>query len=80
MKTDTFALRHIGPSETERDIMLKTIGVDSLDQLIDQTIPRNIRLKQDLDLGQPMTEFEFLTYIKDLGNKNKVFKTYIGLG
>ncbi len=80
MKTDTFALRHIGPSETELKTMLDTIGVDSLEQLIDQTIPSDIRLLQDLDLGTPMTEFEFLTYIKDLGNKNKVFKSYIGLG
>ena len=80
MKTDTFALRHIGPSDANLDVMLQTIGVESLDQLIEETIPDDIRLTEDLDLGTPMNEFEFLTYIKDLGNKNKVFKSYIGLG
>ncbi|MCB9426482.1 MAG: aminomethyl-transferring glycine dehydrogenase [Flavobacteriales bacterium] len=80
MKTDTFALRHIGPSEADVNKMLQTIGVDSLDQLIEETIPNDIRLKKDLDLGASMNEFEFLTYIKDLGNKNKVYKSYIGLG
>ena len=80
MKTDAFALRHIGPSENELNNMLQTIGVASLDQLINETVPEGIRLKKPLDLDEPMTEYEFLTYIKDLGNKNKVFKSYIGLG
>ena len=80
MRTDAFALRHIGPRETDLNLMLKTIGVDSLDQLIHETIPSDIRLKSELQLDEPMTEFEYLNHIQELGNKNKVFKSYIGLG
>ena len=80
MRTDAFALRHIGPRETDLNLMLKTIGVDSLDQLIFETIPSDIRLKSELQLEEPMTEFEYLSHIQELGSKNKVFKSYIGLG
>ena len=80
MRTDAFALRHIGPRETDLNLMLKTIGVDSLDQLIHETIPSDIRLKSELQLDEPMTEFEYLNHIQELGSKNKVFKSYIGLG
>ena len=80
MKTDAFALRHIGPRESDLQHLFKTIGVDSLDQLIAETIPADIRLKKDLELDAPMTEFEYLSHIQKLGSKNKVFKSYIGLG
>ena len=80
MRTDAFALRHIGPRENDLQHMFKTIGVESLDQLIYETVPDNIRLKKDLDLDAPMTEYEYLSHIQELGNKNKVFKSYIGLG
>jgi glycine dehydrogenase len=80
MKTDAFALRHIGPRENDLPNMLTTIGVESLDQLIYQTIPDDIRLKNELNLDAPMTEYEYITHIQELGNKNKVFKSYIGLG
>ncbi len=80
MKTDAFALRHIGPRENDLEQMFKTIGVESFDQLIYETVPDNIRLKKDLDLDAPMTEYEYLTHIQELGNKNKVYKSYIGLG
>jgi len=60
--------------------MLKTIGVDSVDQLIYETIPTDIRLKNELNLEKPMTEYEYLNHIQELGKKNKVFKSYIGLG
>ncbi len=80
MKTDSFALRHIGPRETDLPLMLKTIGVSSLDQLVDETIPDDIRLKTPLELDKPMTEYEFASHINTLGNKNKIFKNYIGLG
>ena len=80
MKTDAFALRHIGPRETDLPQMLKTIGVETLDQLIFETIPADIRLKSDIVLDEPMTEFEFAKHIAELGNKNKVFQSYIGLG
>jgi glycine dehydrogenase len=80
MKTDAFALRHIGPRESDLQHLFKTIGVDSLDQLIAETIPTDIRLKKDLELDAPMTEYEYLSHIQELGSKNKVFKSYIGLG
>jgi glycine dehydrogenase len=80
MKTDAFALRHIGTGEKDLNHMLKTIGVDSVDQLIYETIPTDIRLKNELNLEKPMTEYEYLNHIQELGKKNKVFKSYIGLG
>ena len=80
MRTDAFALRHLGPRETDLNHMLNTIGVASLDQLIFETIPADIRLKKELELDTPMTEFEYLSHIQELGKKNKVFKSYIGLG
>jgi glycine dehydrogenase len=80
MRTDAFALRHIGPRESDLNHMFKTIGVESFEQLIYETIPDDIRLKSDLDLDAPMTEYEYLTHIQELGKKNKVFKSYIGLG
>ena len=80
MRTDAFALRHIGTGENDLNHMLQTIGVDSLDQLIFETIPDDIRLKNELNLEEPMTEYEYLNHIQELGKKNKVFKSYIGLG
>ncbi len=80
MRTDAFALRHLGPRESDLNHMLKTIGVETLDQLIYETIPDDIRLKNDLNLEAPMSEYEYLTHIQELGKKNKVFKSYIGLG
>ena len=80
MRTDAFALRHIGPRESDLNHMFKTIGVENLDQLIYETIPNDIRLKNDLNLDAPMTEYEYLSHIQELGQKNKLFKSYIGLG
>jgi glycine dehydrogenase len=80
MKTDAFALRHIGPNDNDLQQMLKTIGAETMDQLIFETIPKDIRLKSDLDLETAMTEFEFANHIKKLGDKNKMFQSYIGLG
>ena len=80
MRTDAFALRHLGPRNSDLNHMFKTVGVESLDQLIFETIPDDIRLKNDLNLDAPMTEYEYLTHIQELGKKNKVFKSYIGLG
>ena len=80
MKTTTFANRHIGVGEKELPLMLKKIGVKSLDELIDKTIPANIRLKEPLKLGPTMTEREFATHIGQLAAQNKLYKTYIGCG
>ena len=80
MNTDSFALRHIGPREEEIQEMLQAIGAESIEQLIDQTVPRDIRLKEALNLAPAMSEYEFLNHIHALGAKNKIYKTYIGLG
>ena len=75
-----FAGRHIGPNESETKEMLKTIGVENLDELIDKTVPAAIRLKKPLKLPVAQTEFEYLDELKKIAAKNKVFKTYIGQG
>lgn len=80
MRTDSFALRHIGPDETELQDMLSTVAVPTLDQLIYETIPDDIRLKSALDLPGALSENEYAEHIGELASKNKVFKTYIGLG
>ena len=80
MKTDSFVLRHIGPSKNEVSEMVKTIGVSSVDELIDKTIPSDIRLANNLNLPIALSEFEYLSHIQELANKNKLFKNYIGLG
>ncbi|PIA81160.1 glycine dehydrogenase (aminomethyl-transferring) [Gaetbulibacter sp. 4G1] len=80
MNTKAFALRHIGPREDDQNLMLKTLGIDSLDQLIHETVPDDIRLKNGLNLDEPMTEHEYLLHIHDLSKLNKARKTYIGLG
>ncbi|MBO3099787.1 aminomethyl-transferring glycine dehydrogenase [Gelidibacter pelagius] len=80
MNTNSFALRHIGPDESDQNLMLKAIGVDSLDQLIYETVPDNIRLKNGLKLDPPMSEYEYNNHIHELSKKNKIFKSYIGLG
>ena len=80
MKTDSFALRHLGPRENDLPKMLETIGVESLDQLIFETIPADIRLKKPLELEHIMTEYEYANHIRLLGRTNKVYKSYIGLG
>ena len=80
MKTDSFVLRHIGPSKNEVNEMVKTIGVSSIDELINKTIPSDIRLATNLNLPKAMSEFEYMSHIQKLANKNKLFKNYIGLG
>jgi glycine dehydrogenase len=77
---DRFSSRHIGINQEELDYMLKVLGVDSIDQLIDQTIPSAIRCKEDLPLPTDMTEFEYLKELKKTAAMNKVYRTYIGLG
>lgn len=80
MKTDVFALRHIGIREEDLKHMLNTVDVENLEQLIYETIPEDIRLKEPLKLDSPMSEHHFLAHIENLSKKNKVFRSYIGLG
>ena len=80
MITDNFISRHNGPREEEVSMMLKKIGVNSLDELIDKTIPASIRLKSPLNLNKGMNELEYMNHIKEIGSKNKIFRTFIGMG
>ena len=80
MNTNSFQRRHIGPNNVERTKMLATINAKNLEQLIDETVPDNILLRSPLDLEPAMSEYEYLGHIKELSEKNKVFKSYIGLG
>jgi glycine dehydrogenase len=75
-----FMHRHIGPDEAETAAMLKTTGVDSLDELIGKTIPSSIRLKEPLNTGHPVSEHTYLAELKQIASLNKVFKSYIGQG
>ena len=75
-----FARRHIGPNESETAEMLKVIGVGSMEELIDRTVPAAIRMKKALNLPDAMSESEYLHHIKELSLQNKVFRTYIGQG
>lgn len=76
----TFSRRHIGPNEQEKSAMLNKIGVASVAELIDKTIPSHIRLSGELAVDNALTEQEYLQHISKLAAKNKVFKSFIGLG
>ncbi len=80
MNTESFALRHIGIKEEDYQKMFKTIGVVNLDELIYETIPDDILLKNPLDLSDAMSEHEFLKHVENLSEENKIHKSYIGLG
>jgi glycine dehydrogenase len=80
MATDKFVNRHIGPREKDITEMLNKIGVQSLEELIDQTIPSNIRLDKPLNFSSGLTEREYYRKVLKLAKKNKVFNTYIGMG
>ncbi|MBS1592138.1 MAG: glycine dehydrogenase (aminomethyl-transferring), partial [Bacteroidetes bacterium] len=75
-----FQGRHIGPNKTTTKQMLQTIGVNSLDELINKTIPPTIRLQQNLKLPAAQSEVEYLNELKTVAQKNKLYKTYIGTG
>ncbi|MDB9886386.1 aminomethyl-transferring glycine dehydrogenase [Flavobacteriaceae bacterium] len=75
-----FENRHLGPNEKERAQMLKTIGVDSIATLIDETIPADIRLANPLDLPEGISEYAYQKKIQLLSNKNKLYDNYIGMG
>ncbi len=78
--TDTFEKRHNGPNEDLRKQMLETIGVKNIDELIDQTVPNVIRLREPLNLPKTKSEYQFLYDLRKIASNNKIFKSYIGLG
>ena len=80
MNTESFLIRHIGPRDEDIKKMLKTIKAKSLDQLIDETLPNDIKLKKPIELDNPLSESEYLMHLKKISGLNKVYKSYIGLG
>jgi glycine dehydrogenase len=77
---EQFENRHIATNEQDTQAMLQTIGVKSVDELIAQTVPSNIKLKGMMDLPKAKSEFAYLNGLKQLAAKNKIFKSYIGQG
>ena len=75
-----FASRHIGPRPHDVEQMLASLGLDSLGELVDQTIPESIRLKTDLGLPDASSEHELLGRLQEIGALNRVFRSYIGMG
>lgn len=80
MHPDRFERRHIGPSPEETQAMLKLLGVNTLDELIAQTVPDSIRLKKPLNLPPAQSEYEYLSELKYIAAKNRVMRNYIGMG
>lgn len=78
--SQSFASRHLGPRPADLPQMLQTIGVESLQQLIDETVPANIRLQSEMGTGEALSEYDYLAMLRQKAAKNKVFKNFIGLG
>ena len=74
---DRFVERHIGINKKNVSAMLQTIGVSSIEALIDQTVPATIRSSKALDIPDAVSEYQYLNELKATAAKNKVFKTYI---
>lgn len=79
-QTQDFIRRHIGPSEAEMADMLECVGAESLDDLMQQTVPEGIRLPESLNVGESQTEAQALAYLKTVASKNQVNRSYIGMG
>ena len=75
-----FIRRHIGPSEEDQSKMLNELGFKNLDDLISKTVPENILLKEELDIGEPNSEYEALRKLKGISKKNKIYSNFIGMG
>ncbi|NBR20205.1 MAG: glycine dehydrogenase (aminomethyl-transferring), partial [Proteobacteria bacterium] len=75
-----FQRRHIGPSSSEQDKMLKTLNLDSLESLIDEAVPASIRMNQDLELPGSRTEVDVLQELKSIASENTIARSYIGMG
>ena len=80
MAIDKFADRHIGPRDSDIKKMLKKVGVSSMKELIDQTVPQSIQLSKPIALDEPMSEQEYLRHIRHIASKNKLYRSFIGLG
>ncbi|KAI8869576.1 glycine dehydrogenase [Ramicandelaber brevisporus] len=79
-RLDTFARRHNGPREAQLSEMLATLGLESMQQLVDKTVPASIRLPKALSLAEPLSESELISRLKGIASENKVFRSFIGMG
>ena len=77
---ERFLHRHIGPDADQTADMLSAIDAESIDQLIDETVPADIRLSEDIDLDEPMSEYRFLEQFRELADQNEIYESYIGMG
>jgi glycine dehydrogenase len=77
---DVFVDRHLGPAQAEIETMLKTLGFSSLEEMVSKIVPENIRLKESLNIGAGLSEREVMARLRSMADKNKVMKSYIGLG
>ena len=77
---EMFQRRHIGPSSSEQDKMLKTLNLDSLESLIDEAVPASIRMNQDLELPGSRTEVDVLKELKSIASENTIARSFIGMG
>ena len=75
-----FIYRHIGPSELEQKSMLKEVGYNSLDDLMKNTVPEKILLKDELKIEEPLSENDALKKLKTISKQNKIFRNFIGMG
>src|SRR5438552_3174279 len=80
VEPDKFQFRHIGPDENECEAMLRVVGAKSLTTLMDEAIPPDIRLTETLNLPRGQSEYEYLSELRAVANKNQIFKSYLGLG
>jgi glycine dehydrogenase len=77
---DQFRHRHIGPSAEETAAMLEAIGVASMEELIDQTVPENIRLREPMQVDSAISEYYYLQHLKKVASRNKVYRSFVGMG
>jgi len=77
---DRFVNRHIGITQDDLNEMLHVMNVNSIDDLMEEAIPKGIRLSKEFEVSDPLTEYEMLDYLRDIASKNKLFDSYIGLG
>ncbi|MCK5028182.1 MAG: aminomethyl-transferring glycine dehydrogenase [Bacteroidales bacterium] len=80
MALDNFTQRHIGPRDHELGKMLEKVGVSSLDELIDKTVPKSVHFSEELNLANGISEYEYTQKLRKIAAKNKLYKSFIGLG
>src|SRR5205809_4760125 len=78
--TERFRDRHVGPRPEEIAAMLETLGVESLDALVDATVPESIRLRRPLEIHERASEYRVLAELREIASRNQVFRSYVGMG